>query len=107
MVQREPDQRRLTAITVTNKLRNPVGRVTPCAPQPASDLPNGAHGVTRPTQPLDHVSKSLCRHTRLRSQSVWLPTPLAFFNRRCDDVAVLSPTAVIVFDVIQPQQVLQ
>ena len=26
-----------------------VGRVTPCAPQPASDLPNGAHGVTRPT----------------------------------------------------------
>src|SRR6266566_560753 len=52
--------------TVTIKLRNLVGRVTPCAPQPASDLPNGAHAVTRPTQPLDHVSKSLCRHTSFR-----------------------------------------
>src|SRR5438046_8095202 len=28
-----------------------VGRVTPCAPPPASNLPNGAHGVTRPTGP--------------------------------------------------------
>ncbi len=27
-----------------------VGRVTPCAPQPARRLPNGAHGVTRPTR---------------------------------------------------------
>jgi SAM-dependent methyltransferase len=26
-----------------------VGRVTPCAPQALSHLPNGAHGVTRPT----------------------------------------------------------
>ena len=26
-----------------------VGRVTPCAPQPAHRFPNGAHGVTRPT----------------------------------------------------------
>ncbi len=26
-----------------------VGRVTPCAPQPATGFPNGAHGVTRPT----------------------------------------------------------
>src|SRR6266516_6400668 len=47
------------ASTVTNKLRNLVGRVTPCAPQPSSDLPNG------PAQPLDHVSKSLSRHTSL------------------------------------------
>ena len=53
------------ASTATNKLRNLVGRVTPCAPQPSSDLPNGAHGVTRPTQRLDHVSKSLCRHASL------------------------------------------
>ena len=26
-----------------------VGRVTPCAPQSATNFPNGAHGVTRPT----------------------------------------------------------
>ena len=35
--------------TLTAKLRNMVGRVTPCAPG-GSALPNcGAHGVTRPT----------------------------------------------------------
>jgi len=28
-----------------------VGRVTPCAPQLATHPPNGAHGVTRPTNP--------------------------------------------------------
>ena len=28
-----------------------VGRVTPCAPQLATHSPNGAHGVTRPTNP--------------------------------------------------------
>ncbi len=28
----------------------PVGRVTPLAPQPAGNLLNGAHGVTRPTR---------------------------------------------------------
>ncbi|MBI3850215.1 MAG: immunoglobulin domain-containing protein [Verrucomicrobia bacterium] len=28
-----------------------VGRVTPCAPQLATHAPNGAHGVTRPTDP--------------------------------------------------------
>src|SRR5437879_1552575 len=43
------------AIEVTNsmttKFRSKVGRVTPCAPQPAGPVSSGAHGVTRPTLP--------------------------------------------------------
>ncbi len=37
--------------TATNKLRNVVGRVTPCAPFSERAVDCGAHGVTRPTDP--------------------------------------------------------
>src|SRR6185436_7436897 len=59
-----------------NKFRNEVGRFThakrppnnlfqfSCAPTQVAKLSNGAHGVTRPTSPLDDVSKLLCRFIR-------------------------------------------
>ncbi len=39
------------SLTATNKLRNVVGRVTPCAPFSERAVDCGAHGVTRPTDP--------------------------------------------------------
>src|SRR6185369_5094814 len=40
--------------------RYQVGRVTPCAPPPATIYPNGAHGVTRPTSWYAHPSLEPC-----------------------------------------------
>lgn len=39
------------ACNATNKLRNVVGRVTPCAPFSKRQADCGAHGVTRPNDP--------------------------------------------------------
>src|SRR5712672_2229319 len=49
--------------TVTNKFRDMVGRVTPCAPFGKLCAGCGAHGVTRPTRALRDVTKLLCRGT--------------------------------------------
>src|SRR6266702_5069288 len=50
--------------TVTNKFRDVVGRVTPCAPFGKLSADRGAHGVTRPTRALHDVTKLICRGTR-------------------------------------------
>src|SRR5438046_9293806 len=49
--------------TVTNKFRDVVGRVTPCAPFGELAADRGAHGVTRPTRALHDVTKLICRST--------------------------------------------
>src|SRR5260370_36546650 len=53
---------RLTS-TVTNKFRDVVGRVTPCAGFGKLSVDRGAHGVTRPTRALHDVTKLICRGT--------------------------------------------
>ncbi len=53
--------REFLASTVTNKFRYKVGRVTPCAPQPANRFPKGRRGLTRPTRAPQDESKPLCR----------------------------------------------
>ena len=57
---------RLTS-TVTNKFRDVVGRVTPCAPFGKLSADRGAHGVTCPTRALHEVTKLICRGTRAGS----------------------------------------
>ena len=49
---------------MAHKSRNMVGRVTPCAPQPGSEVPNGAHGVTRPTVFRNLIATALATFAR-------------------------------------------
>ncbi len=49
--------------TVTNKFRDVVGRVTPCAPFGKLSADRGAHGVTRPTRALHDVTRLICHST--------------------------------------------
>src|SRR5467141_1854272 len=53
-------------ITVTNRFRDVVGRVTPWAPFGKRSADRGAHGVTRPTRALHDVTKFICRGTSNR-----------------------------------------
>src|SRR5437879_4696849 len=71
--------------TVTNKFRDVVGPVTPCAPFGKLSADRGAHlprrcastagGVTRPTHTLHDVTKVICRGTS-RGARLQSPTPI-------------------------------
>src|SRR6266566_5120432 len=65
----------ISASTVTNKFRDVVGRVTPCAPFGKLSADRGAHGVTRPTRALHDVTKLICRGTRCALGSCRPPRP--------------------------------
>src|SRR5437762_1007478 len=60
--------RRQAPSTVTNKFRDVVGRVTPCALFGKLSADRGAHGVTRPTRALHDVTKLIGRGTGFKPQ---------------------------------------
>ncbi len=63
--------------TVTNKFRDVVGRVTPCAPFGKLSADRGAHGVTRPTRALVAVLVVVYGGKLIRSD--------VFFNQPFED----------------------